>query len=153
MADVHDARHTILIDLDGCLVQNPQDSFARGTIQDPMYWHHHWDNPDGATPQMEIVRLARVYLDMGYEVIVLTARPDNYLRQTRQFLDAVGLQDIDLIMRPADHGITASAPWKVEEILALMASGRKIDFMIEDYPSNAEYIRMILPVLLYERVK
>jgi hypothetical protein len=150
---VFDTQRTILIDLDGCLVANPADSFARGTIQDPMYWHNHWNDPDSATPQWEIVRLARAYMDMGYEVIVLTARPDSYMRQTQQFLDAVGLHDITLMMRPADHGITASALWKVDKILELMAVGRKIDFMIEDYPSNAEQIRKVLPVLLYERVK
>jgi hypothetical protein len=158
MADVRDTRRTILIDFDGCMVENPPESFAaknggKGIITDPMFWHNHWVDVDTYKPYDVIVELARVYVDRGYEVIVLTARPSSYYIQTRQFLDAMGLHEVELIMRPEEDGIGPSQEWKVDQIHNLLSLGRQIDFMIEDYPSNAEAIRKVLPVLLFERVK
>lgn len=159
-----------VFDLDGVLVQNPADSFERGTIQDPDYWHNHWNDPDGSVPYDQIVELHDSLIESGWATVVLTARPDSYWRQTVAYLDKhfcgtsfippyrpdeqyLIAGQMKLVMRPALHGISVSGEWKREMLESWLKSDINLKFMVEDYKPNVEAVRDLLPCLLFERQK
>lgn len=146
----------LICDLDGCLVANPADSFAQGTISDPNYWTEHWKNWHAATPNQELVDVVRALMRSGYKLVVLTARPTNFREETMRYLYrvfGVGASRISLIMMDTGGKIVPSAAWKRATISKMIELGYDVKLMIEDYKPNADAIRGLVPVLLYERKK
>lgn len=152
----HDDRLTAIFDLDGVFIENPAEARIKDAkpITDLNYWERHWSNPAGSVVQHEMVRLARMLLMVNWRVIVLTARPETYAGHTRTLLRILGLQastgpDVLLVMIPQST-IGGSAEWKQQIVKRWRDEGMKIQFMVEDYRINAEAIRSVVPVLLYE---
>jgi hypothetical protein len=172
-------RPIAVFDLDGCLMQNPYEDQTYQSTQnvpggrfDPDFWHRHW-TADGQVCHSELVDLARTLLSGGYAILVLTARPDTYANQTIRWLQQVGPWEVichndgmrhgatghsvvHLLMIPSRVNIAhapSSAEWKRDAIRKLMARGCDIRFVVEDHKPNADVIREVVPVLLYERQK
>lgn len=143
-----------VFDIDGVIIRNPHDSDGKGTIKDPNYWHKHWSNPNLQLLQWDMINMAHSLRRDGVLIVFLTARPETYLDSTKVVLKAAGFELDDplteLIMLPGTAIGHSSAAWKIEEILGLQARGIVL-FMVEDYKHNADAIRTVCPVLLYER--
>ncbi len=158
-----------VFDIDGVLVENP-------TLQsnnDLGYWHKHWTAPPSeARVNQEMVELLS---DLHYEsmwgIIALTARPAQYADHTEKLLRFIldrpvrtrGVQsvygdfygrhsppDVVLVTQQANE-IVPSGEFKRDTIGFWQSQGLDIRFMVEDYKPNADVIRRVLPVLLYER--
>ena len=163
-----------VFDLDGCLCQGPyHDPRSKEHLDDPEFWRRHWDRPD-APCHTELVEMARGLASGGFHILVLTARPDTYHDQTVRWLQQVGnwsvasfntsirynragsQSDVWLMMidnqRQLRHPLTG-AEWKRETVRSLIQWGIDIQFVVEDYKPNADVIREVVPVLLYERQK
>lgn len=141
----------VICDLDGVIAANPPEAF-KGTINDPNYWHSHWDKWDEAKPNHEIVHLLRLLAQGGTKIVILTSRPDTYRDQTTKFLKKLGLR-CDLIMRSTGGAILPSDEWKHDVIEYMLGLGYDIKLLIEDYKPNVEAARSLVPCLLYERKK
>lgn len=144
----------VVVDLDGCLVANPPESLKSTsgpapTIPDVNFWANHWNDPMGSQPHYELIQMVRTLQIAGWKVIVLTARPDSFRAQTEQFLRRVEL-NCSLIMRSGGN-ILPSTEWKANTVQYLIELGYDVRLAIEDYKPNADAIRGIVPVLLYER--
>lgn len=162
-------RNVALVDVDGVIVANPSESLGQNTITDTNYWANHWNKPDEAGLQQEVIDLVQSLVSTGWQVIFLTARPEQFRKVTERLLHRAGLfvrpKDVRsildqgmsnapiLIMWPELHVGLSSAAWKQRTIKSLKDQGLKIRFMIEDYRPNAEAIRSQTPVFLYERQK
>lgn len=152
----------IVCDLDGCIVANPD---VEGTISDVDFWARHWLHPEQAVLQTEVVDLIQSMRETGHFLIILTARPEQFAECTLQVLQradlyptwvreeqpftADSIHDSILVMMPGDK-IISSAAWKRQKIAQWLKDGMDIRLMIEDYPHNAEAIRELVPVMLYE---
>jgi hypothetical protein len=161
-------RNIAVFDVDGVIVQNPHESLYQ-TITDGAYWDLHWNDPDNAILNKEIADLARALYLTGWHLVFLTARPSTYRKQTVQLLKRAGFFDMKieepedlkadgfmlqhpvLLMFPETDIPTSSAAWKQSIIRDMLAQGGKVRFMMEDYRPNAEAVRAVVPVLLYER--
>lgn len=152
----------IVCDLDGCIVANPH---TEGTIQEWDFWHSHWTEPRAATIQHEVVDVVQAMRETGHFLIILTARPEYFAPWTLEVLmradlfptlvsdgdEFIGdlIDDSILVMMPGDK-IASSAQWKRDKIAQWLKDGMDIRLVIEDYPPNAEAIRELVPVFLYE---
>ena len=100
----------------------------------------------------EMVTMARVFSEKTVRVLILTARPEFYKRDTQLLLMRANVRHDALIMLPGDAVPQSSAAWKQEQVANIMKT-HNVLFMVEDYRGNAEAIRALVPVLLYERQK
>jgi hypothetical protein len=157
-------RPIAVFDLDGVIIQNPFESLGQNTITDSNYWENHWLYPEKATFNDEIVELAHSMLRSDTHVVFLTARPSKYRSSTETLLKRAGLEvgqgDLTqrsfrprLVMIPSIGIPQSGAAWKRDTIQGWIDQGGKVLFMVEDYKPNAEFVREIIPVLLYERKK
>lgn len=162
-------RNVVIFDLDGVLVANPQSSVGKGTITDNNYWSYHWAHPDKADLNMEMVALAQSLISSGHQLVILTARPGKYRIPTERLLYRAGIfvaphpninvrMPFDtrvsnsplLVMLEEDNVPYSSAEWKQAMVKKWLDSGNKVTLMVEDHRPNAEAIRCLVPVLLYE---
>jgi hypothetical protein len=141
----------VIVDLDGCLVANPAEACLGVTITDIDYWTNHWNNPMASEPNYELVQMVRTLGQAGWKIVILTARPESFRQKTEQFLRRIELE-CSLIMR-SDLAILPSAEWKMNVISHMITLGWDVKLAIEDYKPNADAIRSVVPVLLYERKK
>lgn len=165
----------VVFDLDGVFVVNPTTHESNNDIN---FWHDHWRNWRLAKPQIEMVELAQDMQDSGHIVVVLTARPRQYRSVTLDLLARLGLDarpvpadllpifvkddinlglpsypvPLNLVMIDSEQ-IVSSSVWKRDTIKSWVDAGLEIRFMVEDYKVNADVIREVVPVLLYERLK
>lgn len=161
--DTYNRQKYAVLDLDGCLVQNPEEA-RYATLNDPSFWHSHWNDALAGRPNEELLDVARGLLDQGYRLIVLTARPETYRSQTVRYLGRICLfttlsprpnpdQSVSLVMRPVEDGISRSGPWKRDLIKSWLDQGANITLALEDFKPNADMIRQVVPVILYEQMK
>jgi hypothetical protein len=160
-------RNVALFDVDGVVVANPEEALD-GTINDFGFWTRHWDDVEGAVINTEVTELAQSLISTNWQVIFLTARPLRFRAQTERLLSKAGMFVAPvtgtllplnwertnaplLVMYPGNGG--SSAEWKQRQVKEWQDDGLKIKFMMEDYRPNAEAIRAICPVFLYERKK
>lgn len=134
-----------VFDLDGCLIESPTGE----TITDPNYWHKHFTNGDCAYNR-EMIDLAEALQNMGWRIVVLTARPTRYRDDTQNIVYSK-LPGSLLIMYGG--GYADASEWKAKKVRELIDAGWDVRFVIEDYKPNAEAIRKVVPVLLYEKVR
>lgn len=158
-------RPIVLCDLDGCLVQNPQEAWGK-TINDYNFWIKHWEDIENVTPHQEIIDVLNAMRAKNHHAIILTARPERYREVTYQALRKIGLwvassaptiltdetRHIELVMYPDNFG-NSSAEFKRSMVNRWITQQANIRFMIEDYKPNCEAVRELVPVLLYERKK
>lgn len=157
-----------LFDLDGVLVTNPPEAMAGGPpITNKNFWDDHWKSPMEAPIQQEMVDMAITLIGANWQIGILTARPAEYRPWTVTLLRRMGLlvstdprpRISTSYSRPFLHMLgeteipQSSAAWKQETVRDWKRQGAKIQFMVEDYRANAEAIRAVVPVLLYERKK
>lgn len=163
MIRVPSERPVIVCDLDGCIVANPD---VQGTINDWNYWHDHWTRPESAELHDAVVDMVHAMRETGHFIIILTARPEYFAPWTLEVLEradlfpefvceksmftASVLDDAILVMRPDSDGVSSSAQWKRDKIATWLNDGVDIRLAIEDHPPNAEAIRSLVPVFLYE---
>ena len=161
----------VIADLDGCLSQNPPESFrdARGTINDVNFWARHWNNVRNPAHD-EMIELLQVLMLDGYHVVILTARPERFRDVTKAWLEDHGLYALEpdvasemvgsaftlrnpaLVMLDEDEAnIGYRSNWKADVVEQWVKQGARIAFAIEDYKPNADALRPFCPVLLYER--
>lgn len=165
MLKIETERPIAIFDLDGVIIQNPPESLGQNTITDGNYWAKHWKDPQGGTLNEEMVDLAASMLLTDTHVIFLTARPEVYRPWTIELLRRAGFHIGDqtaltqrsfaprLVMLPGGDVPQSSAKWKRDTIKNWLDQGARILFMVEDYRPNAEFVRELIPVLLYERKK
>jgi hypothetical protein len=144
-------RLTAIFDLDGVFVENPPEALVQNAqpITDLGYWERHWSYPERSVRQQEMVRLASHLSLINWQIIVLTARPQQFRGETERLLRMLALANAELVMIPQNH-IGGSASWKQETVKKWVDMGVKVMFMVEDHRPNAEAIRAVVPVLLYE---
>lgn len=152
--------NTAIFDLDGLLAQAPYgDPRVKTELNDPEFWHAHWTSTPEAHEEM--CELAATLEKAGYQVIILTGRPEKYREDTRDWLRQHGLYVVpeafrlwdtrlQLVMRPENACSTAAA-WKLWQIEEWMAQGMSVRFIVEDHKPSADVLRRAAPVLLYER--
>lgn len=154
--------NTVIFDLDGCLSANPYDSPGiAGFIANPDFWHRHWTG----TPWRHQEMIELYHSLTFWRRIILTARPHTYAKDTLRWLrhhniDTAlaypGEVTVDsgdcLVMSPSTE-IVPSGPWKYSVIEQWVEEGMRPQFAVEDCKTNADMIRRLLPVLLYERKK
>lgn len=165
-------RPVVVFDLDGCLRQNPYHDESTKTFAPHFNWGDHWREP-GVACHEELVDLARSLLAAGHSVLVLTARPDDFHEVTIEWLKRVGPWEVTYHNDRKHHGATghdtvhlmmlprqidllhhvSGAEWKRDVVRSLIERGIDIRFVVEDYKPNADVIREVVPVLLYERKK
>jgi hypothetical protein len=167
--EIQTERPIAVFDLDGCLISNPSEAMGSTAIGSRDFWANHWNNPDGAEVQQEVVDMLLSLAATNWQIIILTARPDSFREQTVRLLRGLGIfvptnespilfkdwRCPVLVMYP-DKGYipsTSGGGWKQGVIREWLDQGANIKFMVEDYPPNAEAIRAVVPVLLYERKK
>lgn len=149
-----------IFDLDGLLAKAPYDDpRVKHELDDPDFWHAHWSStPD---PHTEMVELLLALNIAGWQVAVLTGRPEKYRAETVSWLAMNSvhvshllpfhpLRSLQLVMRPDDVYSTASA-WKLWQVEEWMAAGMNVRFLLEDHKPTADVLRRAAPVLLYER--
>lgn len=164
--NIQSERPIALFDLDGVITENPKESLEQ-TVSCKNYWHEHWTRPLETPIHQEVVDIIHSLIG-AVHIIILTARPDSYRPHTIQLLDRLGIMCPSkspntlyagqlapiLHMFPCDGTIpSSSAAWKQGEVKRWLDQGAKIMFMMEDYRPNAEAVRALVPVLLYERKK
>lgn len=142
----------IVLDLDGVIIRNPDQALTGPPLTDGNFWHHHWTNPDMSAINQEMVDMSGIFHIAGMSVFILTARPDIYWTQTVRLLRDANVEYDGLIMLPGDTVPHSSAAWKQQQVATLMKKYNVL-FMVEDYRANAEAVRALVPVLLYERKK
>jgi len=145
---------TAIFDLDGCLCSS-------ATMSETSSWSDIWgDTKHPSNP--EIIELLASLCGCGWNCPVLTGRPERYRKETLAWLRAQGLTPfmlgdgpLMLCMYPNDAQQNGSnhGEWKASVIRHWLRHGMRIMFAIEDHKPNAEYIRKLVPVLLYECVK
>lgn len=157
-------RPIAIFDLDGVIVANPKESLQGHSITDGNYWFNHWTKPELAIFHDEVLTLIKA-LKPTHHIIVLTARPAKYRAYTIDLLHRAGIfvTDVDtltdlttrvaLVMIGPDEITGHSAAWKRDTIQSWLDQGANISFMMEDYKPNAEFVRELIPVFLYERKK
>lgn len=152
-----------LFDLDGCLFKSP----SQDTIHDPSYWQRYWSDVDRQVPNPPVVDLFKTLLvSPDWTVIILTARPDSKREETNEALERAGISTWEMSDgEPIEDNMAVPLfMWKGEEVFghgnwkravveAWKENGADLAFMVEDYKPNADAIRGVIPVLLYERVK
>lgn len=134
-----------IFDLDGCLSVSPSQ------ITIPLSserWDEIW-NDDGFPSNTEIIKLLRGLQMAGWYVLILTGRPERYRKQTVRWLMRQGVS-APLIMLPDDYPRTI-VEWKCTIIHLMLEAAIDLQFVVEDYKPNADVIRTLIPVLLYER--
>lgn len=156
-------RDIAVFDLDGVIVKNPKEALTK-TIIDGAYWDNHWLHPDKAELNDEIVDLIQSLISTNWQIIILTARPSKYRGPTISVLARAGIYPLPLpidelkqhynspilVMIPNSDIPHSSAAWKQHTIKSWKDQGANIRFMMEDYRPNAEAVRAVVPVLLYE---
>lgn len=166
--NIESERLIALFDLDGVLVRNPDEALGnKPPITNKNFWDEHWKSPETAPIQQEMVDMAISLIGANWQIGILTARPHEYRPWTVTLLRRMGiLVSTDprpristsysrpfLHMLPSAQVPQSSAAWKQETVKGWLDQGAKIQFMVEDYRPNAESVRAIVPVLLYERKK
>lgn len=147
-----------IFDIDGVLIRNPEDALDGPPIIDMDYWHNHWNNPDYNHVQHDMVALVKALQQVGIKTVFLTARPAQFRGVTLDLLQNIGVTEgpafvsWDLEMLPASTVPQSSASWKHQTVYNLKKNYNVL-FMVEDYKWNAEAVRSLVPVLLYERKK
>ena len=141
-----------IFDLDGVILQNPDDALSGPPKTCGDYWTHHWMNPDMSKINKEVVLMAQVLSDAGVLIQVLTARPERFQLVTHNLLVMAEFPYDRLNLLPGSDVPQSSAAWKQERV-AELTRNYDVLFMMEDYRPNAEAVRSQVPVLLYERKK
>lgn len=172
-------RPIVICDLDGVLSQNPHD--AVGIITDKDYWSKHWNNFAEAQVNVEIVHLLKSSFLTESAVMILTARPIEFLDVTLSFLERIGIKremvDVwngsaghdtffkafrptegmpNIVLKMYEQGTNIpghSGEWKASVVEQMLNANLNVLYMIEDYKPNADAVRRHIPVLLYERVR
>ncbi len=158
-------RPIAFVDIDGVLIKNPPEAQKGfGTITDPEFWEKHWSRPMVSQPNAEVVTLVKSLIATGWHIIFLTARPAMYRELTKKLLmKHLGFWVSDyehiemhsnhpkLVMIKQNEIPTSSAEWKQSVVRAAIKAGGNAALMIEDYKPNAEAVRPLVPVLLYEQ--
>lgn len=140
---VEDDSPVAVFDLDGCLIVSP----ASSTIKDPDYWRKHF-SCESHRCNPEIVRLARSLMYAHWKIVVLTARPEEYRDVTTRWL--IRMLGPTFTLHMFDGQYESANGWKAQQVQSMIDSGLKVQFVVEDYKPNAEAIRKVVPVLLYE---
>ncbi len=158
-------RRIAVFDLDGVLIQNPDSALGKNNvITSSDYWEKHWKSPDDRITNPEMVELALALIGADWQLIVLTARPEYYRPWTVRLLRRMDIMVQEhprkrlhsgygrpiLHMLPGGDVPHSSAAWKQDTIKDWLDQGARIQFMVEDYPWNAEAVRAVVPVMLYE---
>ena len=141
-----------IFDLDGVIIQNPDDALSGPPKTSGDYWTHHWTSPDMSKINKEVVLMAQVLSDAGVLIQVLTARPERFHAVTHNLLVAAEFPYDRLDLLPGSDVPQSSAAWK-QAYVANLTLAYDVMFMMEDYRPNAEAVRSQVPVLLYERKK
>jgi hypothetical protein len=161
-------RNIALFDVDGVVVANPEVALNK-TINDFNFWENHWNDVDGAVINTEVTELAQSLISTNWQVIFLTARPIKFRAQTERLLSKAGMfvapvtgtllplewerTNAPLLVMYPSNSLLSSAAWKQEQVKEWVDDGLKVRFMMEDYRPNAEAVRALVPVFLYERKK
>lgn len=161
MLDFKTMKQIVVFDIDGVLFHTPSSE----TIEDPLYWHTYWSDIDAHIPNLAMLSLLRLIADSAWwNVVLLTARPEEYRLETLQVLTRHGIAAIStdvvrssqrcpiLVMWNGDHTF-GNARWKREVLESWERSGAGISFVVEDHKPSADIIRGVAPVLLFERQK
>lgn len=128
-------RTVIICDLDNCL---SDDGWRTGLIDytkpaDSRYETYH-DHAEEDQPNKELLAFLKFWLTFPENrLIFLTARPERIRKQTRLWLDAIGLHSSNLIMRP--DGVHKPSPeLKADMLLRLGLDGKseRIATIIDD---------------------
>jgi hypothetical protein len=170
MLKIATKRPIVVFDIDGVIIQNPPQSRKAGkyekpapTIPDPNFWTKHWQNPE-SEGHKDMIWLAKTLRDSGTSIIFLTGRPVDHRIETKAALRYHGFSIASLcnsvvtdntyhshlvMVESGNYG--GSAEFKQFMIESWLTQGADIKFLIEDYKPNAEAVRHLVPVLLYER--
>lgn len=154
-----DTNHPVAVfDLDGVLSVSPSPE----PINDVSFFDKIWGDYRALDCNPEMVTLLRTLANSGWAIVILTGRPSTYRKETFLWLDRFGIRwrtgwavhsrDAILITRSIDDGedISSSSEWKLRVLRMLQARGANIALIIEDYKPNADVLRQVAPVLLYE---
>jgi|SRR5690606_13747488 len=135
-----------VFDLDGCLLESGQKT----TVDDETYWHNLWTNPDRWKPVPSLILLAKALHAAGWRLILLTSRPERYRLWTWRFLRRYHLADVfETVIMQETFDSLSSGEWKREQMRRLVEL-HDVQFVVEDYKPNADAIRTVVPVLLFE---
>lgn len=93
-------------------------------------------------------------LQDSHQIVVLTGRPDIHRENTWALFVRMGFIPDDLVMYPStDIPHATAAGWKYDVVKGWLDEGYPIVLAVEDYKPNADSLRNLVPVLLYERKK
>lgn len=158
----------VVFDLDGVIFKSP----SRESIPDEHYWETYWSNPDSHKINKEIQTLMASLISSNIHILILTARPDSYEQVTYEAIYVkLGIQILTvkdilhfkfghtsqyhLMMRPklaVFDDWDSNALWK-KSVLNWLVGAHDVLFAVEDYKPNAEEMRKVIPVLLYEQLR
>ena len=154
-----------IFDLDGVILQSPGSRF-----HPPVDWPKYWADIDAQRPNQDVVDLIQI-LKRAHPVLILTARPVEVVSQTVMVLKRIGLPAtpidavpllwprlkiikslvyLKMMKSEVEEDGETPAIWKRLRIEELVDVGWNVQFMVEDYKTNADEIRKVVPVLLYE---
>lgn len=164
---IKSTRSIAVFDIDGVIIENPPEAQVIGAapIQDKDYWTRHWSHPELAKFNQEMIDLGKSLLDAQWHIVFLTARPVSFWKDTERLLEIAGFtisgfaniaqtsMHPKLVMLPDDGIPYSSAAWKQDTIRGMIAAGGVVRLMVEDFKHNADAVRAVVPVLLYERKK
>lgn len=145
----------IVFDFDGVIVQSPCAS--PGTQpQNHSCWEEYWLDTASQRPNPEMLFLYKQFEHHPtIDPVILTARPKAVEEATRTVLAGFGIINPILRMREDqdDPSWQGSGIWKRDTIKLWQRLGTTVLLVVEDYKPNADAIREVVPVLLYERMK
>ena len=100
----------LLCDIDGTLANIKHRIFRKPGVD-------FYANIAGDTPIPAIINLVKQYRLVGYQVMLLTGRPERVRTQTEQWLNRNGVQYSELIMKDNVDERKPANEWKQEQIL------------------------------------
>lgn len=142
-------RRVIVFDLDGVLFRTP----SKETVNDPAFWMDYWNN-ERPEPNPEMIKMYHDYDIYGLVTpVILTARPTVVESPTLKALENVGIHVPLLFMMdhdPDQADWQTTGFWKRDVVREWIQAGVDVWLVIEDYKPNADAIRQVTTVLLYE---
>ena len=157
--ETNDLPPIAVFDLDGVIFKSPSPTI----IHDLTFWLEYWADSERQRPNPEMVKLLHDVSTFS-PIVILTARPISAARDTTMALANVGVlvtsnlttrwhsgipTGIHLIMWPLKPDWDAIPHWKQKTVDDLNRM-QGVSFVVEDHKVNADLIRRICPVLLYE---
>lgn len=129
-------RGFVLCDLDGTLADIRHR--LKYVKTEPKDWKSFFEHISEDSPRTEIIELIKAYNLKGFDVIIVSARPDNYRKQTEEWLD----KNIDGPLRPYKAVLMRRAgdrrpdtEVKADILSTYFKDLSKISLVIDDRPS------------------